>query len=167
MLFRQCCKIVFIRCYTITAARTRIFVRFSIFTLKREFHFQINQPKALIQTFVPDIEVLTVDVGPELRSIVSPVGTDDGGVELRSDINIYWGLMVIDHRGGCMEKNGKRRDEKTGKEESALDSFTNQIRKFRAAHDSTSFMNGEETAEEAEERKRKKSIQDMVERGIR
>jgi hypothetical protein len=38
---------------------------------------------------VPDVEVLAVYVSTEFGPVIPPVGTDHGGVELLSDINIY------------------------------------------------------------------------------
>lgn len=135
--------------------------------LSWEFNFKVLISDPIISTFVPQVEVLAVDIGPEFGPIVPPIGADDGGVELRSDIDIYWGLMIEGHRGGCMEKSGKRRDTQTGKDEGFLNSFTSQIRKFRAAHDTSTYMNAEDTPEEADMKRRKKELEEMARRGMR
>ncbi len=135
--------------------------------LEREFHLKIKRPKAFIHTFIPDIEVLTVNIGPELGPVVPPIGTYNRGVELRSDINIYWVPMVRRDRGGAMAGERKKRDTETGQSGSGWDRFTQQVRQFRAQHDSSTYMNAEETAEEVEEKKRKAALERMAKQGMR
>lgn len=66
-----------------------------------------------------------------------------------------------------MGSSGKKRDEETGQGGSPLDSFTNQMKKLRASYDDSTYIRTEDTAEEADMKKRKKELEEMARRGMR
>lgn len=66
-----------------------------------------------------------------------------------------------------MADKGKKRDDETGKEDGMFNRFTQQMRQLRAQHDESTFMNGEDTPEEADMKKRKKELERMAKQGMR